>query len=119
MGTTLDSIRKAADAAYGSYDIDLETKNGKPVAGKTVRLLNALRISADKRKTLGDLKKNMGAEDADQSAVLQEMILLVAEDPKKGQMLLDAVGDDLAMLVQIVKEYGEATQMGEASASRD
>lgn len=112
MTVTLDSIREAADAAYGSYDIEVS-------AGKTARLLNALRIPADKRNRVTELQKAMGSEDADQVAILRDLLTCVAETPAQAKLLITAVGDDLAVLVEIFKAYGKATQVGEASASRD
>jgi hypothetical protein len=45
------------------------------------------------------------------------MIRTVAETPAQADALLDAVGDDLAVLAEIVSGYGKGTQQGEASAS--
>ncbi|GGK13229.1 hypothetical protein GCM10010124_02260 [Pilimelia terevasa] len=111
---TLDDIRAAAEAKYGSTDIN-------EVDGMTVRLLNPLRLPKKSRTALVDIQKRMDDEsvDADQEALLVEAIRLVAQTPKQATALLRAVGDDLAVLAQIFATYAEGTQAGEASASRD
>lgn len=107
---TLDAIRAAADAKYGSTDIEIDEKT-------TVHLLNPLRLPKEKRKELEAIQGRMDADDADQEELLAEAIVLVADHPKKGQELIKAVGGDLAVLAQIFETYGKGAQVGEASAS--
>ncbi|AGM12192.1 tail assembly chaperone [Streptomyces phage Zemlya] len=101
---SLDSIREAAEAKYGSTDIDLG--NG------VVRLLNPLRLPKTKRDELAKLQDRMDEEGADQETVISDAILLVAESESKGKALLKAVGGDLAVLAQIFETYGKGTQAG-------
>ncbi|MGW1836970.1 phage tail assembly protein [Streptomyces sp. NPDC002067] len=108
---SLDTIRAAAEAKYGSTDIEL--------GDETIRLLNPLRLPKTKRTALSELQDRMGGEDADQEELLSEAIRLVAERPAAADDLLDAVGGDLAVLAEIFDRYGKGTQVGEASASRD
>ncbi|MEU5427615.1 phage tail assembly protein [Streptomyces olivoreticuli] len=108
---SLDDIRAAAEARYGSTDIE--------VGGNVVRLLNPLRLPKTKRAQLTTLQDRMGAEDADQEELFGEAIRLVAESETAATRLLDAVGDDLAVLAEVFDRYGKGSQVGEASASHD
>ena len=129
---SLDQIRAAADAKYGSLDIPLSDKDGD-----VVRLLNPLRMSeqqraelqviqnklndaADKSEEEGDGEEAAPAEDAvkEQTALIAELLLCVAENKTAGQKLLDALNGDLAMTMVVFEQYTEGTQLGEASASQ-
>ncbi|AKY03326.1 tail assembly chaperone [Streptomyces phage Aaronocolus] len=103
---SLDSIREAAEAKYGSTDIDLG--NG------VVRLLNPLRLPKTKRDELASLQDKLEQDGVDQETVLSDAIVLVAESESKGKALLKAVGGDLAVLAEIFETYGKGTQVGEA-----
>lgn len=112
---TLDDIRAAAEAQYGSYDIDL--------GDEEVRLLNPMRMSKEKRAELGRLQKRLDEigsadeeelESVDEESVMDEMLTLVCESPAKAKKLLKALNGDLAMKVTIFNEYGKSTQAGEA-----
>ena len=109
---SLDDIRAAADAKYGSTDIQVDEKT-------TVSLLNPLRLSKEKRDELSSLQNKLDSEDedVDQEQVLADAIRLVADNDKKVDVLLKAVGGDLALLAQIFETYGKGAQVGEASAS--
>lgn len=107
---TLDNIRKAAQARYGSTDVELED-------GFVVRLMNPLRLPKGKRAELQGIQDRMNAEGADQEEMLHEVVYLVAENEAAATRLIDAVGEDLTVLVEIFREYSEGTQAGEASAS--
>lgn len=108
---TLDDIRAAAEAKYGSLDID--------IGSITVKLLNPLRLTRKKRDALITVQNQLNEEGADQEKLLREALMLVAETPDQAKALLKAIGDDLALLVTIFEQYVERTQLGEASASRD
>lgn len=107
---TLDDIRAAAEARYGSTDIDLGN-------GLIVRLLNPLRLSKTNRAGLSSLQEKLSADGADQELLLTEALRMVAETPGKAEILIDAIGGDLAVLAQVFSAYTEGTQAGEASAS--
>lgn len=111
MSIDLDEIRAEADAEYVSYDIN--------VGGKSVRLLNPLRMSKANRKRLGDLQESLKVDGVDQEAVLRDMLSCVVETKANLKVLTDAIGDDLALLVRIFANYSKATRVGEASVSRD
>ncbi|MFI1799856.1 phage tail assembly protein [Streptomyces sp. NPDC020379] len=108
---SLDDIRNAAEAKYGSTDIEL--------GDDTIRLLNPLRLPKATRHQLAQLQDEMGGDDADQEELLSEAIRLVAEHREAADKLLAAVGGDLAVLAEIFDRYGRGAQVGEASASRD
>jgi hypothetical protein len=106
---SLDAIRAAAEAKYGSTDIEFDDA--------TVRLLNPLRLTKNARTQLSALQDRLGTEDADQEELLSEAIRLVAEHPDAAEKLLTAVNGDLAVLAEIFDRYGKGTQAGEVSAS--
>ncbi|ATI18801.1 tail assembly chaperone [Streptomyces phage Diane] len=101
---SLDSIRAAAEAKYGSTDIELGD-------GFTTRLLNPLRLPKEKRAELLKIQDKLDGSD-DQEAVLAEAIHLVAENETAASKLLEAVGSDLALLAQIFATYSEGAQVG-------
>ena len=117
---TLDDIRNAAEAKYGSTDI--------PVGDVLVRLLNPLRLTKEKRSALIAAQKDLEAEegeegksvqDIDQVAVFQGILRLVAENEHQAELLIAELGDDLAVLASVFEVYSTGTQAGEASASQN
>lgn len=109
---SLDDIRNAAEAKYGSTDIDMG-------GGDMLVLANPLRLPKEKRKALGTIQDNMdGDEDRDQADALRDAIRIVATDQVKAERFLSIVGDDLAMLATVFNKYTEGSQVGEASASQ-
>ena len=107
---TLDDIRAAAEAKYGSTDIELSD-------GVVVKLLNPLRMAKANREALQSLQEKLGADGADQEALLAEALSTVAESPAKAKKLLAALGDDLGLLASVFETYSKGTQAGEASPS--
>lgn len=107
---TLDAIREAADRKYGATEIRLDEKT-------VVRMLNPLRLPKAARDELVATQKTLGDDGVDQADVFGKAILIVADDKGAAQLLLDTVGDDLALLAQIFTTYTEGTSAGEASAS--
>ncbi|MCS0601100.1 phage tail assembly protein [Streptomyces sp. LP11] len=105
---TLDDIRAAADAKYGSTDIQLDDTN-------TVVLRNPLRLAKAERDELGSLQDRLdGDEGLDQGDVLADAIRLVAKDKKAAEELIEQVAGDLAVLASIFETYTKGTQAGEA-----
>ena len=105
---TLDTIRDAAEAKYGSLDIE--------VGERVVRLLNPLRLSKAKREAMVAIQDASKDDDADQEASMLEMIRLAAATPFEAELLIEAIGGDLAVLAEVFTHYGKKTQAGEASA---
>lgn len=110
MSITLDDIRNATAAKYGSYDIDLPQG--------TLRLRNPLRLTKAERQSLKDTQSSVPSEgsdeDFDQEAYLAGFITLVAEDKDLAKFLLAEVGDDLGMLATIMRAYTDQAKLGEA-----
>lgn len=107
---TLDDIRAAAEAKYGSTDI--ETSKG------TTKLVNPLRLSKTKRNKLTSIQERIDAGD-DQAEVLEDALRLVSATKAQADALLKDIDGDLAVLVEVFNAYNESAQVGEASASDD
>ncbi|MFD6636770.1 phage tail assembly protein [Micromonospora chalcea] len=103
---TLDDIRAAAEAKYGSLEIPLGTT--------TARLLNPLRLSKKNRDALTSVQTRLDEEGADQEALLREALTVIAEHPAQAKALLKEIGDDLAVMATIFERYAKGTQAGEA-----
>jgi len=108
---TLDNIRQAAQAKYGSTDIELDD-------GFTVKLLNPLRLTKARRTELQGLQARLEEEGADQEEILYATVRLVAQNEHAAERLSADVGEDLTVLVEIFRNYSEGTHAGEASASQ-
>ncbi len=102
---SLDDIKAAADKKYGHTDID------------DVRLLNPLRLPKEKRDELVSTQELLKDENADQAAILEDVLRIAAEDKKKVEALIKEVGGDLAVLMGLMETYMGETEVGEASAS--
>lgn len=108
---TLDDIRAAAEAKYGSYDIDLGD-------GRTLVMRNPLRLNKDERAQLTALQTTTDEDvEVDQEQGFADIIRLVAAHKGTADEFLGAVGDDLVILVETIQGYQKACQVGEASAS--
>lgn len=116
---TLDSIRESLDNKYGAVEVDLGTSS--------VQLRNALRLSKEERKALmhvfDDVKGSDGEDsEFDEDVTLEsmrEMIRLVSDTKEGAEKLIAALGDDLAMFVEVMNEYTKDQKLGEASASEN
>lgn len=131
-GTSLDQIREAADKKYGDFVVDMG-------GGEEVRLRSGMRLSEDERKAVRNVEKKhralrlkveaaqeaaeKGEElpeedevslDSEIIALLREQLRIVATDSNAAKKLLDAVGQDDGLLLTIVEQYAEATELGEA-----
>lgn len=108
---SLDDIRAAADAKYGSTDIEF--------GDTVVHLLNPLRMPKAQRDKLVNIQKEMEGEgdEIDQVAVFQNAIRTVAQTAAQANALIKAVGDDLGVLAEVFERYTEGQQVGEASPS--
>lgn len=104
---SLQDIRDAADRKYGPLVIE-------GVEGGDVTLLNALRLSKDKRMALAALDDE---DDLDIQDKLEQIIRLAAASTDDADRLLGAFGDDLGQLAETLQSYSGKTQLGEASTS--
>lgn len=114
---SLDDIRNAAEAKYGSTDITTS-------AGSVVKMRNPLRMSKVERDALVAIQDELDGQDedgndreVDHEEVLGRAITLTAENKEAAAQLLADCNGDLAMLVAIFDMYKDGTQAGEASAS--
>lgn len=116
----LDDIRAAADRKYGTTDIE--------IGDQVVHLVNPLRLSESARDEFSRLSASMKDDDEkDESESglkrqverLEALLRCVAASVYEGDLLIDAVGGDLAVLAEVFEAYGEKEQVGEASPSRD
>lgn len=108
---SLDDIRAAAEAKYGSTDISLG-------GGETMILVNPLRLPKEKRDRLSKIQEAAEVEDADQGDVMREALRLVTSTPHATEKFIEVAGDDLALLATVFENYTEGAQVGEASASQ-
>lgn len=117
---TLDDIRDAAEAKYGSTYIT--------IGDADVELVNLLRLPKDKRKVLlelgkeaekaeGEKKDDFDIDETRES--LKEALRAACRTEEQGQRLSDALGDDTALVMQAFSFYTKETQAGEASPSQD
>lgn len=109
---TLDDIKAAAEAKYGSTDLELSD-------GTEVVLLNPLRLPKQKRDELTKIGELLEDDDADQAEIFANALRLAAKSKSAVEKLIEEVDGDLAVLAQIFEAYTGATQSGEASASQD
>lgn len=116
-GATLDGLRQEARKRYADYPVQLDETT-------TVVLRAPLRLHSDERTALREMQQQISAmqespdySDADLLELLRDIIRTVADDRERGQRLVDAIGDDLAVLQTMFEDYSERTQSGEASHS--
>lgn len=105
----LRDIRDAARRKYASFTIDL--------GDREVEMKNVLRCSDEAIAEIQKLQDRISSDDASESlaAVTRLFELTMSDDDYLA--LVEAVGDDRPVLVELASEYGEATQAGEASPS--
>lgn len=109
----LDNLRAAADKRYSSTVIEAD--------GKKFIFPNLLRMSKDSRSQVTDLLAR-AEEFANEESVanLDEQfdvftdLLRVAETNGRGDELLELIGDDTVLIMDIVTSWLETAQVGEA-----
>lgn len=119
MAFTLDDIHDAAQKKYADTELDIK--------GEQVILVNALRLSKEKRKKFTDAAKELevtedeeGNEvEVDMEAFLRKTIRAVAKTGSQADTLLEEIGDDVAAMLAVFDLYKNKTDLGEASASQD
>lgn len=114
---TLDSLREELDHKYAPFQIEVD--------GEVLVLRNLLRLPELERNAAVELMAEVDKmSEQDESAetlsklrqALAEVLVLVTADGK-GKKLVAAMGDDLALYMEVVQQWGAATQPGEASNS--
>lgn len=111
---TLDDIREAAEKKYGSVFITVEDTE--------VELVNVLRLKKDKRDIIMNLAKDSEDDDNDIDATrdkLLEGLRAACRTKTQGDVLVEALGDDTALVAEVFAHYTKDTQAGEASPSQD
>lgn len=107
---SLDDIKAAAEAKYGSTDVDLGTDG-------VMVLVNPLRLDKAKRAALQKIQDS-GDENEDQGDVMRKALRLVTSTPAVTEKFITFAGDDLALLATVFESYTDGVQVGEASASQ-
>lgn len=116
-GVSLDSLRQEARRRYADYPVQIDEST-------TVVLRAPLRLRSDERTALREMQQAISSmqddptySDTDLLELLRDIVRTVADDSELGQRLVDAIGDDLAVLQTMFEYYSERTQSGEASHS--
>ncbi len=109
---SLADIRAAADAKYGPFIIT-------GIDGGDVVFLNAIRLSKDARAavTAKQAELNAAGADTDTDALIRELLTLLAEHAPDVDRLYTALGDDQALILQVLQDYAGSSQLGEVSSS--
>jgi hypothetical protein len=111
---SLDQIKADIEAKYAPVVIDL--------GDASVTLTQVLRLSKAKRAALVAAEKERdtdgdGFDEEGTVEYLRTVLRLVATDRDEAEYLIEALGDDLVLLTEVVTAWREGTQAGEASPS--
>lgn len=114
---TLDDIRAAAEREYGSKEIDLGN-------GKTVTLVNPLRLSKSKRDELTNIQSEFSADAEDGAEELDPLDFLIRSfeiiaGEAGARHLQEVFGEDAALYMALFELYSSEAEAGEASPSQD
>lgn len=105
---TLDELTEAANEKYSNLTIPLG-------GGKEAVFVNALQLSQEKRAELVKIQGMLEGDDADQVAILQDALRVAGSTtPKETAEVVEKVGDNLAILMELFVRYSKGTQAGEA-----
>jgi hypothetical protein len=111
---SLDRIRQDIEAKYAPVVIDLG-------GGVSCTLTQAMRLPKAVRVELVNSQKAVNAREDDETydedrvlGHLRQIIRLVATNPDDAESLIAAIGDDVAVLGEVVRAYGEGSQLPEA-----
>lgn len=105
----LSDIKAAADKEYAPVEVELEDR--------TIVLRTPIRLSKDERKKL---TAALSAEDAeDPIDTLEDAFRVIAANKSDADALIKAIDGDLAVAIQLFKDFTEETQLGEASSSEN
>lgn len=121
---TLDDIRDAAEAKYGSTWVVTDEQE--------IELVNLLRLPKEKRDVILSLSKKAEkpskgeGEESEESVDIDEMrddlkagLTAACRTTEQANALMAFVGDDTALVMQVFTMYTKETQAGEASPSQD
>lgn len=119
MRTTLADIRAAAERKYGSYEIELDK-------GRVLTLRHALRLPDKERDELFALIQTVRSEGGSEEqnfgvlvGAIRQMVRLIGDNTERADELIESIGDDLTVMMEIFEGYTEVAMPGEASPSPD
>lgn len=113
---SLEDLKRSADKKYRSMDISTPD-------GRTLRLLNVLRLDENKRRELEEFQSELRNLDEDERSVdetlrvVRKTLGLVVR-PEDSDALFHLIGDDRALLLTVFETWQEQTQAGEAESSQ-
>lgn len=110
---SLENLRADLDKQFAPVEV--------MVGRSKVTLRNLMRLGKEDRISVQDLIDKLQSGDENQSAddmfdLIRSVLLVVVADDK-GQTLVDAIGDDLALGMHLMERWTAATQPGEAQNS--
>ena len=110
---SLDNLRAAADKRYASTVIEAD--------GKKFIFPNLLRMSKGARNQVTDILAkaeayagNESVDEIDEQFDMFVELVRIAEVNGRGDELLELIGDDSAIILDIVTKWLETAQVGEA-----
>lgn len=121
---TLDSIRQAVEDKFAPTVIEL-TANSK------VTLKNPARMESSERKQLNDLLKQLdgldlsGDGDLSEDEALEKLadvakrIFSTASTPAQATKLINAIGSDWLVLMEIISKWVQESGLGEVTSSTE
>ena len=121
---TLDSIRQAVEDKFAPTVIEL-TANSKVI------LKNPARMESSERKQLNDLLKQLdgldlsGDGDLSEDEALEKLadvakqIFSTASTPAQATKLINAIGSDWLVLMEIISKWVQESGLGEVTSSTE
>lgn len=121
--TSLDGLRNKVDNKYEALEIETEKE--------TFSLRPILRCPKNERDLVLTKLEELGKDDGEGEdttssvdrmdsalTVAREVISIVTAN-KRGKALVALLGDDFLLVMEVLNQWQEATQPGEASSSQD
>lgn len=118
---TLDQLKSDVEKNFATLSIDVGT-------GDKIDMRNILRMDKDSRRLvleqldlLDKIQENKELsqnETLEQTTAISRKVIDLAAG-KRGKDLLALIGDDDALVMEILSKWTEATQVGEAGSSSD
>ena len=121
---TLDSIRQAVEDKFAPTVIEL-------TASSKVTLKNPARMESSERKQLNDLLKQLdgldlsGDGDLSEDEALEKLadvakqIFSTASTPAQATKLINAIGSDWLVLMEIISKWVQESGLGEVTSSTE
>jgi hypothetical protein len=121
-GFTLDALRDAADKKYGSFRIEISPSK-HTVLRSPMRISQAARTEVYRLiEEIAKVKGEDGEVDEESHEANEMAVRLVGEfftavGDRNTKALIDGIGDDLGLLLEVFSAYQSAVSLGEASPS--